>query len=455
MQKLPRHLPIHYEDYAPDLAPQERKAFYGLPKNVQFCRECVMSNQKPNSCYEFEHTIHSAKKTMVIQKDGVCDACHACHNKEGKIDWADRERQLRELCDQYRKTDGSYDCLVPGSGGKDSFYAAHLLKYKYGMHPLTVTWAPHIYTDWGWKNFEAWIHAGFDNYLCTPNGLTHRLLTRLATENLFHPFQPFILGQKQLAPKMAAKFGIPLVFYGENEAEFGNPIADNDSALRDEHFFATNDFDHIYLGGVSLRQLEEDFGVDKADLAIYLPCETSDLEKNHIQVHYMGYYEKWHPQGAYYYSVEHGGFMPSPERTAGTYSKYNSIDDKVDDFFYYTTYIKYGIGRCTYDAAQEIRNGEIDRDEAVLLCKKYDGEFPSRFADEFFRYISIDKEHFGKAADCFEQPTMDLDYFMHLADRFRSPHLWQYGNGVWSLRHTPFEGPSLCGFGAPEKGGAK
>ena len=91
----------------------------------------------------------------------------------------------------------------------------------------------------------------------------------------------------------------------------------------------------------------------------------------------------------------------------------------------------------------------------MLLCKKYDGEFPSRFADEFFRYISIDKEHFGKAADCFEQPTMDLDYFMHLADRFRSPHLWQYENGVWSLRHTPFEGPSLCGFGAPEKGGAK
>ena len=79
--------------------------------------------------------------------------------------------------------------------------------------------------------------------------------------------------------------------------------------------------------------------MDKADLAIYLPCETSDVRKGGIQVHYMGYYEKWHPQGAYYYSVEHGGFIPSPERTAGTYSKYNSIDDKGDDFFYYTTYI--------------------------------------------------------------------------------------------------------------------
>ena len=238
-----------------------------------------MSNQKPNSCYEFEHTINSVKKSMHIGEDGVCDACHACRNKVGRIDWEDRERRLRELCDRYRKTDGSYDCLVPGSGGKDSFYAAHMLKYKYGMHPLTVTWAPHMYTPWGWENFQAWIHAGFDNYLCTPNGMTHRLLTRLATENLFHPFQAFILGQKQLAPKMAAKFGIPLVFYGENEAEFGNPIADNESALRDEHFFATNSRDNIYLGGVSLRQLEEDFKVDPADLAIYLPSDTSDIEK--------------------------------------------------------------------------------------------------------------------------------------------------------------------------------
>ena len=250
---------------------------------------------------------------------------------------------------------------------------------------------------------------------------------------------------------MAAKFGIPLVFYGENEAEFGNPIADNDSALRDEHFFATNDRDHIYLGGVSLKSLEEDFGVDKADLAAYLPCETSDVKKNGIEVHYLGYYEKWHPQGAYYYAVEHGGFIPSPERTAGTYSKYNSIDDKVDDFFYYTTYIKYGIGRCTYDAAQEIRNHEITREEGVALCHKFDGEYPMRFSDEVMRYLSIDKEHFGRAADCFEQPEMDLDYFMHLADRFRSPHLWQYENGVWSLRHTPFEGESLCGYGAPER----
>ncbi|HRE31718.1 MAG TPA: N-acetyl sugar amidotransferase, partial [Candidatus Berkiella sp.] len=98
--------------------------------------------------------------------------------------------------------------------------------------PLTVTWAPHIYTPWGWQNFQSWIKAGFDNYLMTPNARIHRLLTRLAVENLFHPFQPFILGQKNLAPKMAKLFNIPLVFYGENEAEYGNPIGDTNNSLR-------------------------------------------------------------------------------------------------------------------------------------------------------------------------------------------------------------------------------
>ncbi len=197
---------------------------YGLPSDVKFCRTCVISNQRPNSSVEYTHTADATKTTIHFDADGICDACNVTLRKRLGIDWASRERALRDLCDKHRKNDGSYDCIVPGSGGKDSFYASHILKTKYGMHPLTVTWAPHIYTDWGWKNFQSWIHAGHDNYLMTPNGRVHRLLTRLSTELLFHPFQSFVFGQKALAPKMAILFKIPLVFYGENEAEYGNPM---------------------------------------------------------------------------------------------------------------------------------------------------------------------------------------------------------------------------------------
>jgi N-acetyl sugar amidotransferase len=436
MPKYPRRRDIDLAQFRKDLPDRAR---YGLPMQVAFCRRCVISNQRPNSAVEYEHTKDSKKKTIHLDAEGVCDACRMAEQKQRTIDWAGRESQLRDLCDRFRRNDGSYDCVVPGSGGKDSFYAAHVLKYKYGMHPLTVTWAPHVHTFWGCKNFVACIHAGFDNFLCTPNGRVHRLVTRLAVENLFHPFQPFIFGQKSLAPKMALLHKIPLVFYGENEAEYGNPIADTQSAKRDWSYFTSTDKSKIYLGGTSIADLQEQFGVDAHELQPYLPANPEEIEREKVEVHYLGYYLKWHPQSCYYYAVEHGGFQASPERTPGTYSKYNSIDDRIDDFHYYTTFIKFGIGRATYDAAQEIRSGDITREEGVALARRFDGEFPDRFAEEIFRYLSIPAKEYPQASTMFEQPLIDRAYFDNLADSFRSPHLWRYDHGSWKLRHAVWD----------------
>lgn len=436
MIHFPRQVPVKYAPFERD---NDLPTRYGLPAEVKFCSRCVISNQRPSSAAEYKHTKDTKKETIHFDVDGICDACRAAEQKL-RINYEDRERELRDLCDRFRRHDGRYDCIVPGSGGKDSFYAAHVLKYKYGMHPLTVTWAPHIYTDWGWKNFQSWLHAGFDNMLSTPNGRIHRLLTRLAVETLFHPFQPFIIGQKSIAPKMSALYDIPLVFYGENEAEYGNPVADNSSATRDWRYFAAEDQSQIYLSGVSLADLKSEYGFDDNDLSPYLPANPEALQRTKTEVHYLGYYLKWHPQSCYYYSVEHGNFIPSPERTPGTYSKYNSIDDRVDDLHYFTTNVKFGIGRATYDASQEIRNGDITRDEGVALVKRYDGEFPERFFDELMEYLSLPAEQFPEASRNFEQPKMDRDYFMHVCDRFRPPHLWKReAGGTWNLRHTVWQ----------------
>lgn len=430
--RVPAPHPIDLSQFFADSSSLSPK--FGLPQSVAFCRKCVISNQRPNSAVEYDHTSDSKKQTVHFDKNQVCDACQVGARKS-TTNWKEREAELKELCDRHRRHDGKYDCLVPGSGGKDSFYAAHVLKFKYGMHPLTVTWAPHVYTDWGWRNFQRWIHAGFDNYLCTPNGRIHRLLTRLAVDNLFHPFQAFMIGQKSLAPKMAILHDIPLVFYGENEAEYGNPIGDSNSATRDWKYFTSQDSSKVFLGGVSLSELEHDFDISHHDLQPYLPARPDDIERIGVQVHYLGHYLKWHPQSCYYYAFEHGGFEASPERTPGTYSKYNSIDDRIDDFHYYTTYIKFGIGRATYDAAQEIRSGDISRDEGVALVNRFDGEFPDRFAEEIFTYLSISKADFPKAAEQFESPVFSHEYFSHLSNTFRSPHLWMHDGSTWKLRH--------------------
>ena len=399
------------------------EAYYGLPKEVKFCSKCVMSNQRPTSAIEFKHTKDSKKTTLHFDDEDVCDACRTAEVKE-LIDWNKREEELLKLLDQHRSKDGSYDCLVPGSGGKDSAYQAHILKYKYGMNPLTCTWPPILYTDYGYKNFHNWIDSGFDNISFNRNGKAMKLLTKLSIENLFHPFQTFMLGQKNLAPKIAARYGIPLIFYGENEAEYGNPIADNASSLRDKSYYSYKNLDEIYLGGVSLRELKEKHKLPLSDLMSFLPADAAELAKSKIEVHYLGYYLRWTPQEVYYYAVENTGFKARPFRTQGTYSKYNSIDDKIDDLHYYTTFIKFGIGRATYDASQEVRNKHLTREDAVALVKKFDGEFPDKYFNEIMEYLGIDPDYFRN----------------ELTDRFRSPHLWIKDGNDWKLRHNVWKG---------------
>lgn len=395
------------------------EARYGLPENIIFCKRCVMSNQRPSSSVEFKHRPDKRHQTMRFDADGVCDACRFAQQKE-LIDWKKREEELLKLLDRHRRNDGYYDCILPGSGGKDSVYASHILKYKYGMHPLTVTWPPILYTDYGFKNFRNWIEVGgFDNITFKQNGRVMKLLTRLSVENLLHPFQTFILGQKNLAPKIAMKYRVPLIFYGENEAEYGNPISDNVTSLRDKSYYAFNHLNEVYLGGVSVPELIERYGVSLSELMSFLPAPYTELEESKIEVHYLGYYLKWTPQESYYYAVEHTNFQARPFRTQGTYSKYSSIDDKIDDLHYYTTFVKFGIGRATYDASQEIRNKHLTREEGVSLVKRFDGEFPDKYFQEIMEYIEMKPET-----------------FFGLCDKFRSPHLWKKVDGEWKLRHT-------------------
>ena len=391
---------------------------YGLPEVVQFCKLCVISNQRPSSAVEFTHRLSDKKKTIGFDEDGICDACRFNIQKQTLIDWNQRESDLEKLLEKHRSKKG-YNVVVPGSGGKDSAFTSHILKYKYGMNPLTVTWAPHLYTQVGWENFQNWIHVGgLDNLLFTPNGKLHRFLTRQAFLNLLHPFQPFIVGQRLIGPLIAQKFGIDLVMYGENQAEYGNSIDENKDPKMDKGFFTTEDPTSVVLGGLPIKEIinQTDFSIN--DFTPYLPIDAETKSNKALEVHYLGYYLKWDPQECYYYAVENTGFNSNDQRTEGSYSKYSSIDDKIDPFHYFTTLIKFGLGRASYDAAQEIRNQNITRDEGVELVNKLDTEFPNRYFKEFLDYISIS----------------EVEFFSTI-DKFRPEHLWENRNGVWILRN--------------------
>ncbi|MBI4182465.1 MAG: N-acetyl sugar amidotransferase [Proteobacteria bacterium] len=390
---------------------------YGLPGNVEFCRSCVVSNQRVSPSVVTADTREGRKSTIPF-KDGVCEACRVVAKKD-TIDWAGRERMLKDLLDRHRSRDGRYDCLIPGSGGKDSVYQSHVLKTKYGMNPLTVTWAPHLYTDVGWRNFTRWSHAGgFDNYLFTPDGQVHRKLTELAYRNLLHPFQPFIYGQRHFPMRMARMLGIRLIFYGEHHAEYGVAAGEDESSLFLPKYFAGDPDGDLVIGGVPVAELAR-HGITRAKLEPYLPLRENEIRAAGIEVHFLGYFLKWVPQEMYYYAVEATGFEPNTERTEGTHSRYSSIDDKMDGFHYWCAFIKFGIGRCTHEASQEIRHKLLTREEGVALVRRFDGEFPRKHFKEVLEYMG----------------NMSEEEFFAIADGFRSPHLWKLTGNGWVLRH--------------------
>jgi len=395
----------------------------GLPKNVEYCKKCVISNQKPISSIEASHSKNDFKKTTNF-KDGVCDACRWAEEKEHNIDWLARETEFKDLCDLHRKNNGEYDVIVPASGGKDSRYVAHLLKEKYKMNPLTVTWKPHKFTPIGLENLMGLIDNGQANLMFSPPGDVQRLLTTIAFQNIGHPFQPFIVGQRVVGTKAALANNVKLVFYGENVAEYGNRIEDNYSPLMNPSLYTCFDFnestlDSYMLAGITLRELVDKYGLTLNDLKQYKSPSRSEIEKAGIEVHYMSYYRKWVPQENYYYAVKHTGFKPNDKRKDGSYSKYAGIDDVMEDLHYYMQLIKFGMGRCTWDAAQEIRTERLERDEAVALVSRYDQEPPLEYFQEILNYLDISENKFWL-----------------IVDSFRPRHLWDKKNdGSFILKY--------------------
>ena len=381
-----------------------------LPKEVVWCKRCVVSNQRPR---------------VIFNEDSVCSGCLNADYKNNVVDWEKREEELHELLESHRSKDGSWDVIVPSSGGKDSVFVSHQLKFKYRMNPLTVTWAPLEYTKIGRQNLDSSIKAGLPNFLFTPNGNFQRKLARLCFEELGDAFHVFVLGQVCFPFHMALKFRIPLVFYGENgEAEYaGDPEgADKpykSSKVWSDHFFKGSSLRELIQYGLDNKDYlnEEDFTED--DLKFYEPPSEKEMEDLGIKgKHFFSYYKKWLPQENFYYAAEHTGFRPNPERNEGTYSKYASLDDKMDGFHYFLRYIKFGLGRCVDDAAHEIRDDHITREEAVALMDKYEGEFPEKYYTDFLEYLNIDQSH-----------------FWDVVDEWRAEHLWVKEGNYWRLRN--------------------
>ena len=220
-----------------------------------------------------------------------------------------------------------------------------------------------IPTDIGKTNLHNFIQSGFSHVLGTPNPKVTRKLTKLSFIHLGDPFQPFIT-VKQITPKNCLSKQYKINFLRKNgEVEYGGDMKSALSPTR-------NIIDHneMYFSKIPPEKWVE-FGLDESVIEEFKSPPVKSIIESDIQIHFFGYYKFWDPKENFYYCCENTGFQVNPERTEGTYSKYASLDDKLDGFHYYLAFIKFGIGRTTSDTAHEIRDKKITREEGISLVK--------------------------------------------------------------------------------------
>jgi len=409
LPKLHNKVKIPYGEHAKNSIFERQ--LVNLPNEVKYCKKCVISNQRPR---------------IVFDEEGVCGACRWWEEKENNVDWDLRQKQFKELLDKHRSKDGRFDVLVPSSGGKDSGSIAHKLKYEYGMHPLSVTWSPLLYTDIGFQNLQNMISSGIPSHLFTPNRMLQRVISKLGLVLVGNHFEAFGRGQISYVFHVALDMGVKLIMFGENgELEYGGTLRN-----KDEPGQPIGDWVELYHKGCKTDEMVK-FGVENgyvkkevlsdSTLKYYAPPPAQELEEVGAEFHWFGYYNKWLPQENFYYVAENYGFKTWQEgHSEATYNKYASLDDLTDPPHYYMSYIKFGIGRATSDAAHEIREKHITREEGVALVHRYDHIFPDRYLKEFLQYMDMTEEEYWDVINAYRE---------------RRPNLWKKVNGEWKLKH--------------------
>lgn len=368
-------------------------------RTIQWCNECLMPSSRPR---------------VVFNEQGVCNACTYSKEKQS-INWDARRDEFLKLIEPFRSTNGDWDCVVPWSGGKDSSAIAWKLKYEYGLNPLLVTFSPMIPNEVGIQNRDAMVHAGFDHIMFNPNQkVLRRLGKRFFTER-GNPKIAWDAGINSVPVKVAMKFNIKLVFYAEHgESEYGGKVLHEESAkIRD----FTEVIEH-QIGDDPLNWMDAE--ITENDLQPYLYPTLEQIQNANLTAFYFAYFHKWSMFENYHFIKEKIDFVTHPKgRTTGTFTDFDSLDDKIDALYYYMQFIKFGFGRTVRDASRLIQNGHITREQGLKHAHQYDDEFPQEYIDDVLKYLDLTEKEFHE-----------------IVDKHRNPEVWDKVNGEWKL-HFP------------------
>jgi N-acetyl sugar amidotransferase len=349
----------------------------------------------------------STRPRITFDDKGRCNACVWAEAK-GLINWSEREAELNRLLDLHRGSGKPFDCIVPVSGGKDGSYVAHRLKADYGMMPLCVTVNPPLPLPIGQRNLQAFAESGFTLLTVNPDPEAMRVLNRKGLEELGSPYFGWLTAIHTGVIRIAAAFGIALLFYGEDgELEYGGS-----SEMANRFVYGVEYQKRVYLEGGHDRILSS---ADLDEQQKYFYAFPSSDEVENLQITHWSYFENWDPYRNYLVAKEHCGLTESEGANSGTFTNFAQNDQALFALHCYLMYLKFGFGRATQDASIEVRRGAMDRRQAVNLVQMFDGQFPEEFISQYLEHYRMTLDEFEAVLDHWA----DRDLFEKVDGRWR------------------------------------
>ena len=357
---------------------------------MKYCVRCVLPETKPD---------------LTFNEKGVCDACQSTELKK-RIDWKSRKKEFEKLIEKYRNKSGdNYDCIIPVSGGKDSYYQAYVCKVLYGLNPLLISFEPTPFSRLGEKNLSNMTRVfGCDLIHFRKNPVVYVKLARIAFERVGDHAWPNHVGINTTPVRIAVKFHVPLIVWGENtQLEYGGPEKDRLTTVFDRRYFE----EYCGLLGNRIEDMVGVNGLTKQDLLPYTYPSETELSDNRVTGIFLGSFFRWNEAVQTNLMIKKCGFTIKKEPSlVKAHLHLKSLDDESVVTHDYLKFVKYGFDRVNDQTSIAIRNNTMTREEGVRIVRKYSGKMDPKMLRVFLQHYGYTKSAFYRIADSFTNKSL-------------------------------------------------
>lgn len=361
---------------------------------MQYCSQCV---------YPMVSAV-----PLNFDEQAVCSGCRV-HAQKQNINWEQRQQWLLELVEEYRQPNGkNYDCIIPVSGGKDSWFQTYYVKEILGMNPLLVTYNGNNYLDVGLRNLKRMREVfGVDHIFFTPNPTLLKKINRLCFKKMGDMNWHAHAGIFTYPVQVAVQMNIPLIVWGEHGfMDLGGMFSMNDliemtAKFRLEH--AQRGYDWFDMLDEANPGIEE--GIQAKDLQWCRYPSDEQLEEVGVRGIYLGNFVNWEANQQTEL-MKKFGFEEAPFEFERTYRRMSNLDDMHENGIHdYLKFIKFGYGRCSDHVCKDIRSGQMTRKEGIELVRRYD-HVKSADLLRWLDYVGMTESEFDRIADTFRDPRV-------------------------------------------------